>query len=122
MLLNHIEDVEKLPELDKACVVAQQPQHEVWDELVNKLKHKVKDLKEFNTICYATAQRQRKQNYRQDCDVMLVIGKKQLQYKKLYNICKSYRKTYDIEKQKILILVFLIQQDVGSTAGASTPD
>ena len=126
-VVNHIEDVEKLPELDKACVVAQTTTaRSRWDELVDKLKHKVKDLKEFNTICYATAQRQKEaESIAKTVDVMLVIGgKNSSNTKKLYNICKSYcKKTFAIETAKdIDFSVFDPKDVVGITAGASTPD
>ena len=126
-IVNHIEDVEKLPELDKACVVAQTTTAQSrWDELVKELKHKVKDLKEFNTICYATAQRQSEaESIAKTVDVMLVIGgRNSSNTKKLYNICKSYcEKTYAIETANdIDFSVFDPQDVVGITAGASTPD
>ena len=126
-VVNNIEDVEKLPEMNKACVVAQTTTaRSRWDELVKELKHKVKDLKEFNTICYATAQRQKEaESIAKTVDVMLVIGgKNSSNTKKLYNICKSYcEKTFAIETANdIDFSVFDPKDVVGITAGASTPD
>ncbi|MFY9279211.1 MAG: bifunctional 4-hydroxy-3-methylbut-2-enyl diphosphate reductase/30S ribosomal protein S1 [Caldicoprobacterales bacterium] len=126
-VINNIEDVKRLPDFDKACVVAQTTTAlSKWDELVNQLKHKVKDLTEYNTICYATAERQKEaESIAKAVDVMLVIGgKNSSNTKKLYNICKSYcENTFAIETvDDIDFSVFDSQDVVGVTAGASTPD
>ena len=126
-IINHKEDVDRLPKLEKVCVVVQTTtRQKKWNELVAQLRHKVDELKEFNTICYATVQRQTEaESIAKTVDVMLVIGgKNSSNTKKLYNICKSYcENTFAIETvDDIDFSVFDSQDVVGITAGASTPD
>jgi len=126
-IINHKEDVDRLPKLEKACVVVQTTtRQKKWNELVAQLHHKVDELKEFNTICYATVQRQTEaESIAKTVDYMLVIGgRNSSNTKKLYNICKSYcENTFAIETvDDIDFSVFDSQDVVGITAGASTPD
>lgn len=126
-VVNHREDVDRLPKIEKACVVAQTTtRREKWDEILAELMNKVEHLEEFNTICYATTQRQKEaESIAKTADAMLVIGgKNSSNTKKIFNICKSYcEKTFAIETvDDIDLNVFDPQDVVGITAGASTPD
>ncbi len=126
-VINNREDVDRLPKMEKACVVAQTTtRRDKWDDILAKLYDKVKVIKEYNTICYATIQRQKEaQSIAKTADKMLVIGgKNSSNTKKLFNICKSYcENTFAIETvSDIDFNVFDSRDVVGITAGASTPD
>lgn len=120
-------DVYSLPAIKKACIVAQTTiQRSKWDELIDLLSHKIHDMEIFNTICYATTQRQQEaESIAKTVDVMFVIGgKNSSNTKKLYNICQSYcNNTFAIETAADINFNVIGPQDIiGITAGASTPD
>lgn len=126
-VINEKEDIRSLPEIDKACVVSQTTiQIDKWDELIPLLRDKIAILEEFNTICYATTQRQNEaKELAKHADKMIVIGgKKSSNTKKLYNISKLYcENTFAVESADDFELNFFNKNDVvGITAGASTPD
>ncbi len=119
--------VESLPHMDKACVVAQTTTpHKRWDAIVEQLYSKVDQLEVFNTICNTTSVRQAEaEAIAKMVDVMLVIGgKNSSNTRKLYSLCKTHcKKTFAIETAKDIDVNAIRPGDkVGITAGASTPD
>jgi 4-hydroxy-3-methylbut-2-enyl diphosphate reductase len=126
-VINDPEQVESLPHMARACVVAQTTtSHQKWDAIVERLHSKVDQLEVFNTICNTTAVRQAEaEAIAKMVDVMLVIGgKNSSNTRKLYSICKAHcKKTFAIETAKDIDVNAIDPGDkVGITAGASTPD
>ncbi len=94
-------------------------------ELVKKLVPKCHEIRVINTICNATTIRQNSTlALAKESDVMIVIGgKNSSNTKMLAKICESFVKTYHIETAcEIDRKWFKDKQDIGLTAGASTPD
>ncbi len=104
--------------------------HEVFENFINILKKHFTNIKIFDTICSATAERQLAAlNLSKECDACFVIGgKNSSNTKKLYDVCKiNCVETYKIENSKELYeyskkLKKLYNKKVGITAGASTPE
>lgn len=126
-IVNSIEDVEKLNEFDKICIVSQTTNtQEKFNLLSEKLKSKSKTIEIFNTICEATKNRQ---NAARDLanivDAMIVIGGyESSNTKKLVEISKIYCKNvFHIQTIEDLTLQDIQKfNTIGVTAGASTPD
>ncbi len=94
-------------------------------ELVTRLVPKCHELRVINTICNATTIRQNSTlALAKESDVMIVVGgKNSSNTKMLAKICESFVKTYHIETAcEIDTKWFKDKQDIGLTAGASTPD
>ena len=120
------EDIEQLPHLEKAAVVSQTTQEEENFNLITKeLKKQVDQLIIKNTICPATAERQKAaKELSKKADLMIIIGgRKSANTKRLFEICNDitqsrYIQSADDLKQEW----FTNAKTVGITAGASTPD
>lgn len=126
-IINNIEEAKNLPEIEKACLVAQTTiTNKKWNEVLDEVKNKVKQLEVFNTICSTTAERQQEaESIAKSADVMWVVGgKNSSNTMKLYSICKTHcPRTFLIETAKDIDANVISPQDVvGITAGASTPD
>ena len=94
-------------------------------ELVKRLVPKCHELRIINTICNATTIRQNSTlALAKESDVMIVVGgKNSSNTKMLAKICESFVKTYHIEVAGEIDKDWLNdKQDIGLTAGASTPD
>ena len=94
-------------------------------ELVKKLVPKCHELRVINTICNATTIRQNATlALAEESDLMIVVGgKNSSNTKMLAKICENFVKTYHIETAcEIDKIWFKDKQDIGLTAGASTPD
>jgi len=94
-------------------------------ELVKKLVPKCHEIRVINTICNATTIRQNSTlALAKESDVMIVVGgKNSSNTKMLAKICESFVKTYHVETAcEIDKKWFKDKQDIGLTAGASTPD
>ena len=94
-------------------------------ELVKKLVPKCHEMRVINTICNATTVRQNSTlDLAKESDIMIVIGgKNSSNTKMLAKICESFVKTYHIEIAcEINKKWFINKQNIGLTAGASTPD
>lgn len=108
------------------CIVAQTTyNYNRFQELVEIISKKGYDIVVLNTICNATQSRQTEAyELARNSDAMIVIGSKQSSNtRKLYEICKKEcENTYYIQKPDDLDLnLFKSFQNVGITAGASTP-
>lgn len=126
-IVEEIEEVEKLPFTPKMCVVAQTTiTFEKWNTIIKELDKKTDEIREFNTICLATKERQEASaEIAKKVDAMIVIGGyHSSNTQKLYKVSKSYcDNSIHIETADELPLeIFNECKDVGITAGASTPD
>jgi 4-hydroxy-3-methylbut-2-enyl diphosphate reductase len=122
------DDYSSIPKrkLNKIAVICQTTQNSKnLENLVTYLLDKTSELRIFNTICNAT-------NVRQDAsielskksDIMIVIGgKNSSNTKMLATLCSENTKTYHIETANELNDNWFSKEDnIGLTAGASTPD
>ena len=94
-------------------------------DLVKRLVPRCHEMRVINTICNATTIRQNSTlALARESDVMVVVGgKNSSNTKMLARICESFVKTYHIEIAcEIDKSWFKDKQDIGLTAGASTPD
>ena len=126
MIINTLEELEKLPKMTKLGVVCQTTLNlNFFKEAIAILSLKVKELKVYNTICSATSIRQKEaKELAGTVDVMLVVGgRNSSNTTKLYQIAKSVNpKSFHIEsKEEIDEKWFEGVKSVGITAGASTP-
>lgn len=111
----------------KAIIVAQTTIREkLFDDAVNIIKNKYKNLLIFNTICAATKNRQKSaEELAKQVDMMIVVGgKHSSNTQKLYKICKEHCKnTVHIETVEELMMTDVKKcVKIGITAGASTPE
>ncbi len=117
-----------LPEMDSAVAAVQTTfPPERYAAIVDVLRGKIRNLKEHNTICNATAVRQREaKELAAESDAMIVIGgKSSANTHKLYEVCKEIcPRTILVECAAEIPPAFAnIDSDkIGITAGASTPD
>ncbi len=121
-----IEEAKELPFYPQLAVLAQTTQlAETFEGIVEELKLHTKDLTVHDTICNATAERQKvARELAQTVDVMVVVGgRNSANTKKLASICEELTKTYLIETAEELKADWFKETTrAGLTAGASTPD
>lgn len=121
-----LEEAKGLPFYPQLAVLAQTTQlAENFEGIVEELKHHTNDLTVHNTICNATAERQKAaRELAQTVDVMVVVGgRNSANTEKLASICADLTKTYLIETaEEIEVDWFNKATRAGLTAGASTPD
>ena len=111
----------------RICLVSQTTfHHHKFQELVEIIKQKGYDICAKNTVCSATEERQKEAiAIAQEVDAMIVIGgKSSSNSKKLYEIAsENCTNTYFIQTADDLDCKVLQSiDDVGITAGASTPN
>lgn len=121
------EDVNKVKESSKMCIVAQTTiTNEKFEKLSKLAAQKGKEVEIFNTICNATKLRQEScAKVAKQVDAMIVIGGyHSSNTQKLVQISKKYcSKTYHIETADELPMDEIKNlKTVGVTAGASTPE
>ena len=99
---------------------------ELFQEIVTYFQMQNKEIAVHNTICHATAERQKScMETAIDSDIMVIIGGiNSSNSKKLYEIAKKYcANTYFIENKESLPLKEVeICTKIGIAAGASTPE
>ena len=110
----------------KACVLVAQTTYMLkkWQESVNIIKKVCTNCEIFDTICRATQERQMEaEALAQKSDAMVVIGgKHSSNTQKLVDVCRTHCKTISIETgNELSPELFINIQNVGVTAGASTP-
>ena len=107
------------------CVVAQTTFClEEWENCLKIIKRVYTNASIFDTICNATAKRQREAiELSKKSDIMIIIGgRKSSNTAKLRDVCAPNCRTYLIETVDELPLAAICKADViGITAGASTP-
>jgi len=126
-VIEETKEVEELPFIEKMCVVAQTTiTMEKWNSIIKELDRKANEIREFNTICLATKDRQKAcADTAKKADAMIVIGGyHSSNTQKLFQICSSFcNNSIHIETAEELPLEMLEGcKNVGITAGASTPD
>ena len=124
-VVEHIEDVENLPDMDKACVVAQTTQdRKIFQAIVEKIKMKVPDVRIFDTICDSTNMRQKEVlELAEEADAMVIVGgKNSANTRRLYEISRTTgTPSFHIENEDELDHLGLEQyENIGVMAGAST--
>ena len=128
IIINSIEDVERFDfSEDRAYIVAVQTTYklEKYLQIEKILKNRLKKVEFFNTICYATRERQdAARELSKTVDAMIVIGgKSSSNTKKLAEICSENCITFLIETAKDIDLEKISSfSTIGITVGASTPD
>ncbi|MBI4595227.1 MAG: 4-hydroxy-3-methylbut-2-enyl diphosphate reductase [Candidatus Tectomicrobia bacterium] len=125
-VISSIEDLNKLPEFEKICVVAQTTQsEEKFLAISEKLKEKAKESLIFNTICESTNRRQAEiKELAKKTELLIIIGGKNSgNTKRLAEIAESTgTPTLQIESERELkARDFRGKSVVGVSAGASTP-
>ncbi|RUM45713.1 MAG: 4-hydroxy-3-methylbut-2-enyl diphosphate reductase [Hydrogenimonas sp.] len=122
-----VEELEGLTLKERVAVVAQTTRKiEEYNQIVNYLIPRYKEVRVFNTICNATFENQdAARELAQRADVMIVVGGKQSSNtKQLHSICKKFcPDSYHIESKDELQKSWFEQKKLcGITAGASTPE
>lgn len=124
-----VDSAEMLPILKKGtyCLVAQTTlKLSIWNDVVDKVKSFDVEAEYFNTICSATAERQRAaMKLAPEVDLMIVVGGyHSSNTRKLYEICSTLcEETIHVEKKSDLVMTNVDKYVmIGITAGASTPD
>lgn len=129
-IFNEPEELEKWLSIgqnkQKSCNLVAQTTYMLkkWQESVNIIKKVCTDCEIFDTICRATNERQTEAaKLAQENDLMVVIGgRHSSNTQKLVKVCEQYCHTISIETVKELSPeLFINIQNVGVTAGASTP-
>jgi (E)-4-hydroxy-3-methyl-but-2-enyl pyrophosphate reductase len=126
-VLSTIEEVDRLPEMDKVLIVAQTTQDEqAFLEIVERLKHRYPETQVYNTICDSTHRRQEEvRALCREVDAMVVVGgKESANTRRLAEIAAATGiPTFHIETEGELDRERLRSFSlVGVTAGASTPN
>ncbi len=126
LVFETIEELEKINMPSKVCLLSQTTQSgDKFQQIVDYIHAKNIDFKCYNTICNATYQRQKAATeLAKESDLMIVIGGKTSgNTKRLFGICNSITKSIHIETAKELNEINLSEfNNIGITAGASTPD
>lgn len=121
-----VEEAKELPYYPHLAVLAQTTQlAENFSKIVEELKLHTSDIIVHNTICNATAERQKvARELAETVDVMVVVGgRNSANTRKLASICEERTKTYLIETADELETTWFSEaKNAGLTAGASTPD
>ncbi len=97
---------------------------EEYKKCSNLIKKYCTNVKKFDTICDATAKRQKDAcNLSLICDIIIIIGgRMSSNTQKLKNVCEKNTRTYLIESaEELSDIDFSGCSTVGVTAGASTP-
>lgn len=127
IIVETMEDVEKLPAMKEAHIVIQTTFSLVLaDRLIDAISQRVEHVSVHKTICNATTERQEAaRELAKNVDVMIVIGgRNSANTGRLVEVCQAEGAvTHHIETAKELKLEWFHSHDkVGITAGASTPD
>ncbi|MEW6599684.1 MAG: 4-hydroxy-3-methylbut-2-enyl diphosphate reductase [Nitrospirota bacterium] len=127
IVVENLVDVDALPELGRACVIAQTTQDRIlFRQIVDALKKKVEDLKVFDTICDSTGMRQQEVfELAGEVDAMVIVGgRESANTRRLYEIsCSTGVPSFHIETEDELDSLGLEKyENIGVMAGASTPN
>jgi 4-hydroxy-3-methylbut-2-enyl diphosphate reductase len=126
-VVENISDVDNLPDMDRACVIAQTTQdRKIFQQMVEKIEKKIPDIRVFDTICDSTNMRQKEVlELAKEVDAMVIVGgKNSANTKRLYEISSSADiPSFHIEEEDELDHLGLEQyENIGVMAGASTPN
>ena len=127
LIVSTLSDAEKLPAMEKVCIVAQTTQDtDHYAHIVKKIKQKSPQAIVFNTICSSTERRQEEIiTLAREMDALFVVGGKNSA-----NTCrladlsqKQNTPTFHIETaDEIKNIDLTPYKSVGVSAGASTPN
>jgi 4-hydroxy-3-methylbut-2-enyl diphosphate reductase len=120
------EDIMKLPDFPKVCLVSQSTQNfEKFQTIAKFTTTKFKIVEVEDTICSATKNRQKDLlNLTKEVEAIVVVGGKQSANTiQLVKLAEKITPTFHIQNQdEINIELLKSYKTVGLTAGASTPD
>ncbi len=127
IILSTLDDVDKLPCIDKVCVVAQTTQDsESYSKIVEKIKTLCPHAVVFNTICSSTEQRQAEViAMAAEMDAMFIVGgKNSANTRRLADLSrKKQSSTFHIETPDEMGEINLGPYNrIGVSAGASSPN
>lgn len=127
LILGSLDDVAHLPELERACVVAQTTQNvDQFNEIVAALRERFADVVVFDTICESTDKRQSEiKKMAAHADAVVVVGGRNsantMQLARLSELAGT--PTFHVETADELKAVPIDRyRRVGVSAGASTPN
>lgn len=127
IIVSTLEDAEKIPALEKVCIVAQTTQDSGhYREIVRKIQQKNPQSVVFNTICSSTEKRQEEIiSLASEMDALFVVGgKNSANTRRLADLArKQNTTTFHIETVRELKNIDLgPYRSIGVSAGASTPN
>jgi (E)-4-hydroxy-3-methyl-but-2-enyl pyrophosphate reductase len=127
IIVSTLTDAEKLPALEKVCIVAQTTQDtHHYALIVQKIQEKSPQAVVFNTICSSTEKRQEEIiNLATEMDALFVVGgKNSANTCRLADLAqKQNTPTFHIETaDEIKNIDLTPYKDIGVSAGASTPN
>lgn len=116
----------KYKNLKKRLAIVSQTTYNIimWDMCLKEIPKDDPNVVIFDTICNSTETRQREaENLARKSDLMIVVGGKHSSNTvKLFDVCSKHCKTYHIENAgELLTLKIPYAENIGITAGASTP-
>jgi (E)-4-hydroxy-3-methyl-but-2-enyl pyrophosphate reductase len=127
IVIDGINDVDRLPPLKKVCVVAQTTQNmDEFNEIVSCIRERFPDTVVFDTICDSTEKRQAEvKRLASETDAVFIIGgRNSANTRRLAGISELQGKpTFHIETAEELNQISIREfERVGVSAGASTPN
>ena len=126
IIISNLNDIKKLDPKSKYFLVSQTTQNVTkFNSIVEYLKKLINNMEVCDTVCMPTKKRQSSSvELAKKSDLMIVIGGKiSANTKKLAQRCSEFAETKHIETEKELKKEwFKGKNNVGITAGASTPD
>ncbi|MEE9910131.1 MAG: 4-hydroxy-3-methylbut-2-enyl diphosphate reductase [Deltaproteobacteria bacterium] len=127
IIVSTLPDAEKLPALEKICIVAQTTQDtEHYSRIVQKILEKSPQAVVFNTICSSTEKRQEEIiNLASEMDALFVVGgKNSANTCRLADLAQKQKTpTFHIETAEEIKNIDLTRfKRIGVSAGASTPN
>jgi (E)-4-hydroxy-3-methyl-but-2-enyl pyrophosphate reductase len=127
IVIDKRDDVDRLPPLNKVCVVAQTTQSvDDFKAIVEGIRDRFSDNVVFDTICNSTEKRQAEVKYlASEMDAILIVGgKNSANTRRLANISEQQGKpTFYIETAAELSAIPIESYEkIGVSAGASTPN
>jgi 4-hydroxy-3-methylbut-2-enyl diphosphate reductase len=127
IIVSTLEDAEKLPAMEKICIVAQTTQDtDHYRHIVQKIQEKNPQVVVFNTICSSTERRQEDIiSLAKEMDALFVVGgKNSANTCRLADLAQKQNKpTFHIETAEEIENIDLTPyKSIGVSAGASTPN
>ncbi len=127
LIVSTLEDAEKLPAMEKVCIVAQTTQDtDHYARIVQKIQEKSPQAVVFNTICSSTERRQEEIiTLAREMDALFVVGgKNSANTCRLADLAQKQNKpTFHIETaEEIKNIDLTPYKSIGISAGASTPN
>lgn len=127
LIVNSLNDVARLPDLERVCVVAQTTQNiDQFNEIVASLRERFAEVVVFDTICESTDKRQSEiKKMAAHADAVVVVGGKNsantMQLARLSE--QAGTPTFHVETADELEMIPIDRYSrVGVSAGASTPN